>query len=130
MRKRYRFLRKSYAMNRMASAIERAIQAPTAKEKERAARWAAAWGLLSGIKNLPVKLRRSEVEHWADGETWRPSEQDEFAHIFAHAAEMESLPTFAMDGMASETLQGKAGAAVGREDAFLSAGNVGSSNAA
>lgn len=63
MRSRYRFLRKSYAMDRMARAIERAIGGQTGKEQERAMRWAAAWGLLCGIKTASVRLRRSEVEH-------------------------------------------------------------------
>ena len=62
MRNRYRFLRKSYAMTRMAASIERAIEAGTIKEKESAARWAAAWGLLCGIKTRPVNLRRSEID--------------------------------------------------------------------
>ena len=61
MRHRYRFVRKSYAMTRMAAAIERAIEATTIKEKDRAARWAAAWGLLCGIKTRPVYLKRSEI---------------------------------------------------------------------
>ena len=61
MRTRYLFLRKSYAMHRMALAIERAIQGATSKEKERAARWAAAWGLLCGIKTPAARLRRGDV---------------------------------------------------------------------
>ena len=40
---------KFYAMRRMREAIERAIHAPTAAEKGRAARWAAAWGTAAGI---------------------------------------------------------------------------------
>jgi hypothetical protein len=35
MKNRYRFLKKSYAMQRMGVAIERAITAPTIREKER-----------------------------------------------------------------------------------------------
>ncbi len=62
MKTRHRFLRKSYAMHRMALAIERAIVARTGKEKERAARWAAAWGLLCGINTRRVRLRPSEVK--------------------------------------------------------------------
>jgi hypothetical protein len=57
-----RLLRKSYAMSRMARAIERAVDAPTGKEKERAARWVAAWGMLCGIKTSTVRLRRSDVQ--------------------------------------------------------------------
>jgi hypothetical protein len=63
MKSRYPFLRKSYAMHRMAKAIERAIEGQTSGEKERAARWAAAWGLLCGIKTSGVRLRDSEVGH-------------------------------------------------------------------
>lgn len=40
---------KMYALCRMRLAIDRAIYAKTAKEKEHAARWAAAWGSLGGI---------------------------------------------------------------------------------
>lgn len=54
-------MRKSYAMQRMAESIERAIQAGTSAEKERAARWAAAWGLLCGIMTATVNVRRSDV---------------------------------------------------------------------
>jgi hypothetical protein len=61
MKNRYPFLRKSYAMHRMAKAIERAIEGKTSGEKERAARWAAAWGLLCGIKTSGVRLRDSEL---------------------------------------------------------------------
>ena len=60
MKSRYPFLQKSYAMHRMAKAIERAIAGQTTMEKERAARWAAAWGLLCGIKTSGVRLRDSE----------------------------------------------------------------------
>jgi hypothetical protein len=50
--------RKSYAMQRMAEAIERAIQCDTAQEQERARRWAAAWGVVSGIRSSGIRLRR------------------------------------------------------------------------
>lgn len=46
----------------MALAIERAIERPTRKEKEGAARWAAAWGLLCGIRTEGVKLKDCDVE--------------------------------------------------------------------
>lgn len=46
----------------MTLAIERAIKCPTEKEKERAARWAAAWGLLCGIRAKGVRLRSCEIE--------------------------------------------------------------------
>ena len=48
-------------MRRMAGAIERAIEAITIHEKDAAARWAAAWGMLCGIKTKAVLVRRSEV---------------------------------------------------------------------
>ena len=48
-------------MRRMAAAIERAIAAVTIFEKDNAARWAAAWGLLCGIKTKPVSVKRSDV---------------------------------------------------------------------
>lgn len=51
--------RKAYSMARMAAAIERAIASSTPDEKDRAARWAAAWGALSGIHSRGVRLRRS-----------------------------------------------------------------------
>ncbi len=75
MKNRYRFLRKSYAMHRMAQAIERAIEARTGKEKERAARWAAAWGLLCGIRTSRVRLRASDVKAQPDEPARRASEQ-------------------------------------------------------
>lgn len=55
--------RKSYAMLRMANALRRAIDAASDIDKERAARWAAAWGALAGIRapaaNVPgLRLRR------------------------------------------------------------------------
>ena len=73
MRSRYQFLQKSYAMHRMALAIERAIQGATSKEKERAARWAAAWGLLCGIKTPAVRLRRRDVGDELEERTRRSS---------------------------------------------------------
>ncbi len=50
--------RKRYAMLRMAQAIGRAIAAETDAAKEKAARWAAAWGLVGGIYTPGVRLRR------------------------------------------------------------------------
>jgi hypothetical protein len=49
MKHRYPFEKKSYAMRRMAVAIERAILGHTPEQKERAALWAAAWGRYCGI---------------------------------------------------------------------------------
>lgn len=57
-----RMIRKSYAMKRMALAIERAIQIDNFADQKRAARWAAAWGLLCGINSNAVRLRSSEVQ--------------------------------------------------------------------
>lgn len=55
----------------MARAIERAIEARSGKEKERAARWAAAWGLLCGIKTRRVRLRASEIQPHLEAHFWR-----------------------------------------------------------
>jgi hypothetical protein len=62
MKKLDRHARKSYAMRRMTLAIERAITRPSRMEKERAARWAAAWGLLCGIRTEGVNLRACDVQ--------------------------------------------------------------------
>jgi len=43
----------------MIAATERAIQADSDAEKDRARRWAAAWGVLSGIRSPGIRLRRS-----------------------------------------------------------------------
>ncbi len=59
MDQRYRKEKKGYAMLRMVEAIERAIDAPSAADKDRAARWAAAWGVVSGIRTPGIRLRRS-----------------------------------------------------------------------
>lgn len=61
MKTRYPFMLKSYAMERMARALERAIEAKTISEKERAARWAAAWGLLCDIRTTRVRLKNKIV---------------------------------------------------------------------
>lgn len=53
--------RKSYGMRRMGKAIGRAIEAASSEEQARAIRWAAAWGLLCGIRSPGVRLRRSEL---------------------------------------------------------------------
>lgn len=46
-------------MKRMVAAIERAIKAQQSDEKDRAARWAAAWGAVSGIHSRGLRLRNS-----------------------------------------------------------------------
>jgi hypothetical protein len=53
--------RKSYGMRRMGQAIGRAIQAASSDEQARAIRWAAAWGLLCGIRSPGVRLRRPDL---------------------------------------------------------------------
>ena len=59
MSHRPRDQRKAYAMQRMAEAIGRAIRSDSAQEQERAKRWAAAWGVVSGIRSSGIRLRRS-----------------------------------------------------------------------
>ena len=61
MQYRIRKEKKTYAMLRMAEAIERAIVANCAADKDRAARWAAAWGVVSGIRSPGVRLRRNAL---------------------------------------------------------------------
>ncbi len=70
----HQYLRKSYAMRRMAKAIERAIAARSGKEKERAARWAAAWGLLCGIRTEGMVLRRTDSDATSTSTQRFPSE--------------------------------------------------------
>lgn len=51
--------RKSYALWRMVAAIGRAVQATAPADKTRAARWAAAWGVIGGIRTPGIRLRRN-----------------------------------------------------------------------
>jgi hypothetical protein len=74
MKNQSRLLRKSYAMHRMAEAIERAVVAATDKEKERAARWVGAWGLLCGINTSTVRLRDSDIERLPERRQHRASQ--------------------------------------------------------
>ena len=53
--------RKSYGMLRMSRAIARAIAASSDADKDRAIRWASAWGLIGGIRSDQVRLRRPEL---------------------------------------------------------------------
>ncbi len=53
--------RKSYAMLRMSKAIDRAMRARSAAEKDTAVRWAAAWGLIAGIRSSTVRLRDTNM---------------------------------------------------------------------
>jgi hypothetical protein len=55
------FIRKSYAMKRMVSAIERAISLRASKKEKRATRWVAAWGLLCGIRASGMRLRAGDA---------------------------------------------------------------------
>ena len=59
MKREIKIERKNYAMLRMIAAISRAIDSDVPAEKDRAARWAAAWGALSGIRSPGVRLRRN-----------------------------------------------------------------------
>lgn len=58
MKHRPKDQRKLYAMQRMAEAIGRAIRSESPQEQERARRWAAAWGVVSGIRTSGIRLRR------------------------------------------------------------------------
>ena len=58
MKQRIRKEKKRYAMMRMAEAIGRAIKSTSSADKDKAARWAAAWGVMSGIRSPGVRLRR------------------------------------------------------------------------
>jgi hypothetical protein len=51
----------SYAMRRLALALQRTIAAPSFEEKERAVLWAAAWGLRSGVLTGHAHLRPNHV---------------------------------------------------------------------
>ncbi|NHZ33260.1 hypothetical protein [Massilia rubra] len=53
--------RKAYGMSRMVKAIDRAIDAASDEEKARAARWASAWGAISGIHTRGIRLRRTDL---------------------------------------------------------------------
>ncbi len=53
--------RKAYAMLRMVQALARAIDADSSLEKDQAARWVAAWGVISGIRSPGIRLRRSTL---------------------------------------------------------------------
>lgn len=61
MNSNVRLKKKSYALRRMGVAIERAMHAGNERDKARAAKWAAAWGMLCGIKSAGMKLRRSDA---------------------------------------------------------------------
>ncbi len=59
MNQRIRKEKKRYALLRMNEAIGRAMASGSDAEKDRAARWAAAWGVINGIRSPGVRLRRS-----------------------------------------------------------------------
>jgi len=105
-----RLLRKSYAMSRMGKAIERAISAPNSKEKTRAAKWAAAWGLLCGITTNGTYLRSDAV---VTDEGKESPEQIEIPPMES-AVECVSAtmpPAFALDQDGDEASPGTRGSA-------------------
>ena len=53
----------------MRLAIDRAIHGETAQEKEKAARWAAAWGLSGGIPPVPGHLNNRATANLSDRPT-------------------------------------------------------------
>ncbi|MGZ8321361.1 MAG: hypothetical protein ACXWVD_19850 [Telluria sp.] len=73
MKHRPKDQRKAYAMQRMATAIARAIRSESPIEQERAKRWAAAWGVISGIRSSGVRLRRSVLFDSRRGKRGGPS---------------------------------------------------------
>lgn len=81
MKTRYPFMLKSYAMDRMARALERAIEAKTITEKERAARWAAAWGLLCDIRTTRVRLKNKILNRRGEASAEQESVQINFPEI-------------------------------------------------
>jgi len=62
--------RKLYAMKRMSVALARAAAArPFGPATDQALRWAAAWGMASGIRtpHTPLRLRRNTLIGTAGG---------------------------------------------------------------
>jgi hypothetical protein len=62
--------RKLYAMKRMSIALARASSArPFGPATDQALRWAAAWGMVCGIRtpNTPLRLRRGTLIGSAGG---------------------------------------------------------------
>jgi hypothetical protein len=118
MKNRDRSLRKSYAMERMASAIDRAIGGSTGKEKERAARWAAAWGLLCGIRTEGVKLRRNDIRQDLEEGGRCPSDQIE---ISASPGPVQTEYAGPRES-ASVATSGKLPPSVNQEDALFASG--------
>lgn len=105
-----RLLRKSYAMSRMGKAIERAIAAPNSKEKTRAAKWAAAWGLLCGIKTNGTYLRSDAA---TTDERNDSSEQIEIPPMESavRAVSATMPPAFTLDQDGDEASPGTQGSA-------------------
>ena len=64
--------RKSYAMQRMSAAIDRAMRSSVPAEKRLAMRWAAAWGLVAGIRSSSARLRDTRMLRNAGAEPPRP----------------------------------------------------------
>ena len=73
MKQRIKYERKSYAMLRMAAAIGRAITSSAPADKARAARWAAAWGVISGIRTPGIRLRRDVLSDERRRQPRRPA---------------------------------------------------------
>ena len=104
MKNSYQFVRKSYAMQRMAESIERAIRATTSVEKERAARWAAAWGVLCGIMMSTVNVRRSSVDIHELSKTRRASDHiDHPARVISATASAQLRTAVAGTNLAEPT---------------------------
>ena len=59
MSRRIGLEKKAYAMQRMAQAIGRAIESDANADKDKAARWAGAWGAMGGIRSPGLRLRRN-----------------------------------------------------------------------
>ena len=54
-------MKKSYALKRMVISLERAIAASSDAAKDKASRWAAAWGYFAGITSPGIRLKQTDV---------------------------------------------------------------------
>jgi len=75
--------RKLYAMVRMRLAIDRAITAQSMLDKEKAARWASAWGTAAGIPKAPRK--------WDGYDGWSPSSRSANANAPTRAISLDPM---------------------------------------
>lgn len=98
MKSNSRIQKKSYAMQRMARAIDRAVRAGNGKEKERAARWAGAWGMLCGIRSATVRLRRAELVERGDDRLRQPSAPIEISSQAVSVPETDSVASRSSTG--------------------------------